>query len=229
MPPSAHPLDNPVWTALATGQIRFRQGDAQACRYPADVAPFAAVAANTAPAWQALRRLLPSGQQAALLSAAPLAPIDGLQIRPVGVIHQMVAARLDAPPAPDADMAELGPADATDMVSLARQTKPGPFSSRTHEMGRYIGIRHEGRLIAMAGERMRPAGHVEISAVCVDEGWRGQGIAGRLIRRLQHDIQARGDTPFLHVLSSNLNAIALYERLGFEQRRTFSLALAERA
>ena len=72
---------------------------------------------------------------------------------------------------------------------------------------------------------MRPEGHVEISAVCVDPAWRGKGIAGQLIKRLQAGIQQRGDTPFLHVLASNHTAIALYERLGFTLRRTFFLTL----
>ncbi|MNR28329.1 putative acetyltransferase [compost metagenome] len=92
-------------------------------------------------------------------------------------------------------------------------------------MGRYIGMRAQGRLVAMAGERMHPAGHVEISAVCVDDDWRGKGLAGRLMQRLQRDILQRGESPFLHVLSDNRNAIALYERLGFALRQTFSLSL----
>ena len=99
-------------------------------------------------------------------------------------------------------------------------------------MGRYIGLRDGGRLIAMAGERMRFDGHVELSAVCVDDGWRGKGLAVRLLGILRAEIEARGSTPFLHVFSDNHHAIALYQRLGFVRRRTFFLTrigVADRA
>lgn len=228
MNPSPHPLDNPIWSALATRQAALRLGDDMAWRYPPDVAPFAAVAADTPAAWRALTRLLHADAPVALLSDAPLAAPDGLHAQTVGVIHQMVATRSDATP-PDTDMMALGVADVPDMMALAQKTRPGPFCARTHEMGRYLGIRQQGRLIAMAGERMRPDGYVEISAVCVDAAWRGKGLAGRMIQRLQHDIRLRGDTPFLHVLSDNGNAIALYERLGFTLRRRFFLGLMSHA
>lgn len=224
----SHPLDNPIWSALTTRQSSLQRGDSAALRYPPDVAPFAALASETPEAWQALARLLSANDKVALLSDAPLAAVDGLQMQVMGVIHQMVAT-MPAVANPDDDMIPLGHDDAEDMLALAQATKPGPFCPRTHEMGRYIGIRQQGRLIAMAGERMRPAGFVEISAVCVDRNWRGQGIAGRLIQHLQRDIEQRGDTPFLHVLSDNGNAIALYERLGYTLRRRFFLSLIGRA
>jgi predicted GNAT family acetyltransferase len=75
----------------------------------------------------------------------------------------------------------------------------------------------------MAGERMSMNGYVEVSAVCVDEQWRGKGLAGRLVKALCKEIGQRGETPFLHVFSHNSTAIGLYERLGFELRRTLVL------
>ncbi|MFD4838434.1 GNAT family N-acetyltransferase [Achromobacter sp. NPDC058515] len=220
-----HSLDNPIWTALSTEQAHLGLGNALACRYHPEVAPFAAMESETPQAWLALGRLLPSGHQVALLSPQPPSPPDSLRAQPVGVIHQMVATGPEPGGADDPDVIPLRHADANDMFDLAHKTKPGPFCKRTHEMGNYIGIRVGGRLIAMAGERMHPAGHVEISAVCVDDAWRGKGIAARLVQRLQRDIQQRGESPFLHVLSDNRNAIALYERLGFALRQTFFLSL----
>jgi ribosomal protein S18 acetylase RimI-like enzyme len=43
------------------------------------------------------------------------------------------------------------------------------------------------------------------------------------VKIVRREIERRGETPFLHVLSDNRSAIGLYERLGFELRRTFFL------
>ena len=140
---------------------------------------------------------------------------------------QLVAAALDA--APDEEAVPLGPADVPDMLSLTRRAKPGPFLSRTIELGAYLGIRREGRLVAMAGERMRPPGWSEISAVCTDPAWRGQGLASRLTRAVAAGIVARGETPFLHAIASNTTAIRLYEELGFSYRRDIQFPLLRRS
>ncbi|HWT38098.1 MAG TPA: GNAT family N-acetyltransferase [Paraburkholderia sp.] len=217
-------LDRPIWTALTTRQAHLGQGNALARRYHSDVAPFAALATETPAAYEALRQLLQPHEQAALLSLEPLGAAERLRVEHVGTIHQMVATRPVAGVSDNPDVIRLDSADSADMLDLAQRTKPGPFGKRTHEMGHYIGIRDHGRLIAMAGERMRMDGYVEISAVCVDDAWRGKGLAGRLIDILRNEIGQRGETPFLHVLSHNTTAIGLYERLGFELRRAFVLS-----
>ncbi|WP_109477029.1 GNAT family N-acetyltransferase [Paraburkholderia sp. C35] len=216
-------LDRPIWTALTTRQAHLGQGDALARRYHPDVAPFAALASETPEAYEALHHVLQPGQQVALLSLTPLAAIDSLHVNQVGTLYQMVAMRDDTQNADVSDVIRLSAVDSPEMLALAQKTKPGPFGPRTHEMGNYIGIRDQGRLVAMAGERMRIDGYVEISAVCVDDEWRGKGIAGRLINILRKEIAQRAETPFLHVFSNNTTAIQLYERLGFETRREFLL------
>jgi predicted GNAT family acetyltransferase len=113
---------------------------------------------------------------------------DVQQVKNVGVIHQMVATRRNAGSIDDRDVIRLTSVDAKDMLDLERRTKPGPFAKRTHETGSYIGIRDRGRLVAMAGERMQFEGYVEISAVCVDDEWRGRGLAARLIQLLGKEI-----------------------------------------
>ncbi len=217
-------LDRPIWTALTTRQAHLGQGDALARRYHADISPFAALAAETPAAYEALRRLLQPDEQAALLSLEPLGGAERLRVENVGTIHQMIATRAAAATPDDLDVIRLNSADSAEMLDLAQRTKPGPFARRTHEMGRYIGVRDHGRLIAMAGERMCIDGYVEISAVCVDDAWRGKGLAGRLIDILRNEIGQRGETPFLHVFSHNTTAIRLYERLGFALRRAFVLS-----
>jgi predicted GNAT family acetyltransferase len=225
-------LDRPVWAALTTKQAHLGHGDALARRYHADVAPFAALASETPAAYRALHRLLLPREQVVLPSAEPMASGDALELTRVGLIHQMVATRYlaeSADGANEAELIQLRNGDAADMLELVQKTKPGPFGKRTCETGNYIGIRDEGRLVAMAGERMRVDGYVEISAVCVDQTHRGKGMAGRLVTVLRRQIEQRGQTAFLHVLSDNASAIRLYERLGFELRRTFHLTRVKRA
>jgi predicted GNAT family acetyltransferase len=193
------------------------------------VAPFAAVAAETPAAYQSLLKLLLPQEQGVLLTVDPLGPIDALQLTQLGIIHQMAATHRETASVDDQDVIQLGNVDVNDMLELVQKTKPGPFGKRTIEMGHYIGIRDQGRLIAMAGERMSLDGYVEISAVCVDEDWRGRGLAGRLVQIMRRKIEQRGETAFLHVISDNRSAIALYERLGFEWQRTFCLTRFERA
>jgi predicted GNAT family acetyltransferase len=222
-------LDRPIWAALTTRQASFCLGDSLARRYQADVAPFAALASETPEAYLALQAQMGPRDQVALLSDAALTPITSLKAEHVGVIHQMIAVRDGMMNVDTRNVVRLDVADVDEMLDLALKTKPGPFAKRTREMGTYIGIRDQGQLVAMAGERMHFDGHVEISAVCVDPVWRGRGLAAKLVRVLTHDIRARGETPFLHVLCHNQTAINVYEQLGFELRRTFAFSLVKHA
>jgi predicted GNAT family acetyltransferase len=219
---ATHPLDRPVWSALTTRQTHLGRGDRLARRYHPDVAPFAAVEVETSEAFASLRQLIGPDDGVAVLSSDALEELPGLQAERIGLIHQMIApTSVEAVDA--SDFIRLGPDAIEEMMRLTKQTNPGPFSKRTHETGDYIGLRHEGRLIAMAGQRMQLDGYVEISAVCVSDEHRGQGIAARLIDVLREEILRNGDVPFLHVFSHNHPAIALYERLGFTLRQVFNL------
>jgi predicted GNAT family acetyltransferase len=104
------------------------------------------------------------------------------------------------------------------MVELTALTKPGPFGKRTHELGYYVGIRDNGKLVAMAGERLKVPGYTEVSAVCTHPDHLGKGYAGALMLEVMRAIRERGETPFLHVRSNNARAIGIYERLGFRKR-----------
>jgi ribosomal protein S18 acetylase RimI-like enzyme len=148
-----------------------------------------------------------------------------MNIEGVQLTGERVAGRADPEAVP------LGPADVPDMLSLVARTRPGPFLPRTVEFGGYIGIRRDGELVAMAGERIRPPGWSEISAVCTDPAVRGQGLATRLTLAVAAAITGRGETPFLHAAAENVTAIRLYEALGFELRRIaiFVVARAPRA
>jgi ribosomal protein S18 acetylase RimI-like enzyme len=212
-----HPLDNPVLCSLTGPQRHFAQAHGAAVRYTADMSPFCAVPDEPGPAdWANAARLVSPGE-VVLFPGLRAAPPPDWEVLGRGEGVQLVADTLDAEPDPEAE--PLGPDDVPDMLRLAGVTKPGPFLPRTIEFGGYLGIRRDGELVAMAGERFRPPGWTEISAVCTDPAWRGHGLASRLTRAVAAGIAARGDTPFLHAIATNANAIRLYKELGFAHRR----------
>jgi ribosomal protein S18 acetylase RimI-like enzyme len=149
---------------------------------------------------------------------------DGWATVGAGQGVQLVDTALRSEAAPEA--VRLGPGDVSEILELVARTRPGPFLTRTVQLGTYLGIRHRGRLIAMAGERLRPAGWTEISAVCTDPAHRGKGLATRLVRAVAAGIRERGETPFLHAAATNTRAIRMYESIGFTPRcRTTILRL----
>ncbi|HEY6480580.1 MAG TPA: GNAT family N-acetyltransferase [Streptosporangiaceae bacterium] len=217
-------LDNPVRAALLGPQAGFAERHGQALRYPADVSPFGALPDEPdAAAWQDAAAL--AGPGGLVATAVPgITPPAGWEI--VFDIPGVQMVDASVAPAPDPEAVALGPADVPEMLALVRATRPGPFAERTVELGGYLGIRRGGRLVAMAGERMRPPGWAEISAVCTAAGYRGQGLGTRLVLAVAAGIRARGETPFLHIAASNTNAIRLYEALGFRHRRTAAFLFA---
>jgi predicted GNAT family acetyltransferase len=128
---------------------------------------------------------------------------------------------------PDDAFVRLGADDVDDMLALVKATKPGPFFARTHELGVYLGLREDGELIAMAGERMQLDGYTEISAVCTGPAARKRGLATRLVRAVAAEIEAHGETAMLHVLADNTNAIRVYEALGFATNAAFDVVIAQ--
>lgn len=165
----------------------------------------------------------------AFLVPDPPVGIPGVAIVSQNPGVQMVAHRIhDSGPARH-PVIDLSQADAADMVELATLTEPGPFFARTHELGAFVGVRDGGRLVAMAGERMKPEGYTEVSGVCTHPDWRGRGLAAVLTRVVAERILARGETPFLHAYASNTKAIGLYQELGFELRTEVLMTRLTRA
>ena len=217
-------LDNPAYHALLGPHARLAQRRGNALRYPADVAPFVGLPAEPGPDdWAALATLTGRSGIAATAGVPADPPdvwrvltiIDGVQLTGDGVVG-----------ASDPEAITLDSADVPEMLDLVARTQPGPFLRRTIEFGGYLGIRRGGTLVAMAGERLRPPGWTEISAVCTDPEFRGLGLAARLTLAVTAAIRARGDAPFLHVMASNGTAIRLHESLGFQFRRGASFVVA---
>ena len=222
-----HPLDNPIWNALTTAHASLAVGGKLARRYDPAMTPLTGMAAPTADAFGELSGLLERQRVGAMFfDVAPATP-DGWTLLHESPLAQMVwDGRAVAPGA--ADILELGPADVPEMVDLATRTEPGPFAERTRDLGTYLGIRDGSRLLAMAGERLKLADYVEVSAVCTDPSARGRGYASRLVTEVVRRIMAGGRTPFLHVRQDNEGAIRVYESLGFTTRRVLELRVFRR-
>lgn len=226
---SMHALDRPVWTSLSTCHAALSEGGALAKRFARDVNLFASTRDDSAEALAALAALVEPGDRVFVLQVPEIVVPPGLRVTKAAKGVQMVATRRVQDEATREDILTLADSDAPDMLALARLTDPGPFLPRTHVMGRFIGIRIDGRLAAMAGERMRMPGHTEVSGVCTHPDFRGHGLARRLSAAVAAAIEARGDQPFLHAWKTNLPAISLYEQLGFRTRTEVNVAVLERA
>jgi predicted GNAT family acetyltransferase len=212
-----HPLDRSVWTALTTTQARLAIGNAQARRLLPDYGPFAAPASLSGDGLAAVAALIEPGGTIVMLEPVDVTPPPGTRIVDRIPCVQMTAETIDVDV--PRDIVPLTDADAAEMVALAHLTKPGPFHSRTNELGAFVGIKVDGRLVAMAGERLRPRHWVEVSGVCTHPSYRGRGYGAALVRTVAGRIVRRGFKPFLHVAAANLSAIRVYESVGFVSRR----------
>jgi predicted GNAT family acetyltransferase len=223
------PLDRPVWSSLTTRHMGVSVGGALARRYAPDVNLFASACDDTEPAQAALSALLQPGEQVFLMQVPEITVPSGLQVMKAAKGVQMLSRRSLRTAHRDADIVTLTDADAPEMLALATLTEPGPFLSRTHAMGTFLGIRVDGRLAAMAGERFRLPGYTEVSGVCTHPDFRGRGFARRLSAAAAASIEARGEQPFLHAWKTNVAAISLYESLGFELRADVNVAVLKRS
>ena len=227
-------LDNAAWHALTNDQARFADGDDLARRYQGDVSVFHATPDNSPEAWASLARLIGHGGTAVLFRGVPVEVPDGWATVYDGEGYQMVLdhdAEVPALPAVDpatgqrVAMRPLTHDDVDEMTALVSLTEPGPFRPRTIDLGGYVGIFHDDVLVAMAGQRMQPPGHCEVSAVCTHPDARRRGYASVVTLAVAAAIHARGESPFLHVAHGNDSARFVYEQLGFSHRRRVRFAV----
>lgn len=211
-------LDEPAWSSLTGAHRHLAIGNEHVLRYPSDVSPFVGVRDWEHPeVWDAILDVFGHDAVVSVSHAVPVLPEGWRPEFSIPGVQLVQTERLAPQPEPEA--VELGAADSAEMLALIELTRPGPFEARTHELGRYVGIRRQGELIAMAGERLHPAGWTEISAVAVHPEHRRQGLASRLVLDVAFHIQQRGDRALMHASAANTVAIAGYEKLGFSLRR----------
>lgn len=212
---------NPVWHALHGPHRHLGVMGENACRYPGEVSPFAAVAAPDERGLDELRLLLAPDESVWIVADGGSVP--GLRVVDALACVQMVLpADVELPPRA-AEVQPLTAADAPEMVALTDAAFPGFFRSRTHLMGYYCGIRVQGELVAMAGERLRLEAHPELSGICTHPAHRGKGFASDCIGHLIARHRREGLRSWLHVGAPNSRAIELYASLGFKRVRTLML------
>ncbi|GAB2530576.1 GNAT family N-acetyltransferase [Spirosoma aerophilum] len=218
-----HPLDNPVWSALTSGNKSVALGNDQAKYYPPQVAPFVAVADNTRVHFEALLGTIPYKQPVALFTHEPqLDPSPWVLINRIDGVQMLYEGPT---PAGQDNLIDLTEADVPQMLALTKLSPPGPFLPRTIELGGYQGIFASDQLVAMAGRRFDSGTHVEISAVCTHPDHTGKGYARRLLDSQIRHIRAEDKIPYLHVRTDNTRAFRIYEQMGFVTRAEMTIYL----
>ncbi|AVC49848.1 putative GNAT family acetyltransferase [Rhizobium leguminosarum] len=222
-----HILDRPIWSALETAHADLAEGNEKARRYPPSIVPFAASANDAPESLDALEELPAPEESMILVEAGPIAIPPSLAIVTEASVVQMVAERPHERIS-DPRIEPLTETDAADMLALATLTKPGPFTLRAQSLGSFWGIRSEGRLVAMAGQRMRQTGFTELSGLCTHPDFQGRGLGTLLFRFVAGEIASTGDTAYLHAYAANTSAISLYETQGFALRSEMNMRVVKR-
>lgn len=211
-------LDNPIWHALATYQNSFAIENAHAKILPSEVGRFGAIESAMPENLEGLRQLLSANNATiALFTPREIEFPNSLKLLTTLEVRQMMCQNLKS--SPPLEIQKLTLKDVPDMLELVNLTKPGPFARRTIEMGQFWGIRIDGQLVAMTGERLHLPGFCEVSAVCTHPDYQRRGFAQALMTKVCQDISARGEMPFLHVMKENTRAARVYEQLGFIERQ----------
>ncbi|HEY2362393.1 MAG TPA: GNAT family N-acetyltransferase [Candidatus Angelobacter sp.] len=216
------PLDNAVWTALTTKQAQHAHASALARRFPPEMTLLGALAANTAMAFDSLAQLIQRDSVTLYFTSQPQIPTGWEIVRAVE-LSQMVQ-ETEAPPSDPQGSAtpeviELTAADVPEMSVLYIATRPGrTLCQRIQKLGQFLGIREEGKLVAMGGLRLHLPGYHEITTVATMPSHEGRGYATAIMRGLIDRIRSRGEQPFLTVRTDNTRAVEIYRRLGFKER-----------
>ncbi|MEV4605899.1 GNAT family N-acetyltransferase [Neorhizobium sp. LMR1-1-1.1] len=223
-----HILDRPAWNALATVHSAFAEGTPHAKRYSPSIVPFAAMQDDTAESIAAIKALPLTGETMALVEAGPIPALPGFETIIDATLVQMLADkpfdRIEEP-----RIVKLGEEDAADMLALATLTKPGPFTLKAQSLGTFWGIRIDGRLVAMGGQRMRQPGFAELSGLCVHPDCRGKGLGKLMLRFVAGEISAGNEAVYLHAYKHNEGAVGLYRSLGFAIRSDMNFRVVKRA
>lgn len=220
-----HPLDNPIWNALNSGDQNKNQGDETIAIFYPEISPFVGLENWGKKSQLALYKVLPSSRSCSTLIAEAFVLEPNWELIFSLPLHQLVCTSLKSFSGKKAVIKPLGEADIPAMLELTALTKPGPFTQRTIDFGNYVGIFDDQQLVAMAGERLHLANYTEVSAVCTHPDYLGRGYAAILVNHLTEQILSTGKSAFLHVRQDNDRAIQLYQGIGYEIRTEMYFAV----
>jgi ribosomal protein S18 acetylase RimI-like enzyme len=226
-----HVLDNTIWNAITTGNAGIAMVDGEVGSYMPDIAPFAGMKEWNEKNLAKLHAFIPAGNRIALSYAdRPVLDENKWKVLRKMEVNQMVYEEpVDVFTTPSSPLiVPLTDEHILQMLELTALTKPGPFLQRTNLFGNYFGIFIDGRLAAMAGQRMHPLPYMEVSAVCTHPDFRGHGYAKAVMLHVMRLILDNSFIPFLHVLTNNSTAIGLYESIGFRTRRELCIDMIKR-
>lgn len=218
----AHILDNMIWNAITTGNNDIAIVDGEIGHYNPDIAPFAGLKEFTDSNLRKLYDFIPVDRRVAISSLEKVNYNESMWelLQALDITQMVHEYSLNTFITKNSDLiVPLTDEHIPQMLELTVLTKPGPFLERTIEFGNYFGIFVDGKLAAMAGQRMHPVPYMEVSAVCTHPDFRGRGYAKALMLHVMKIILDNSFIPFLHVLTSNTTAIQLYESIGFRTRR----------
>ena len=223
-----HPLDNPIWNALVSGNSNLAHGNSLVKYYAENVAPFVGFEDYSTANFNTLHELVTDQRVLAVVSAEEIIIPNNWKVLNNMKILQMV---FDGPIPPETlnrELVTLQDKHIPGMLALTKMTNPGPFSERTIDFGNYKGIFINNELAAMAGYRTQPSPYIEISAVCTHPNHLGNGYAGTLINYHIRQIIAASGIPYLHSRTDNANAIRLYQKLGFSIRKDMTFNIIQK-
>lgn len=222
-------LDNPIWHALSTAHAHFTEGDDLAKRYRTDIGPLSGMKDTSLDAYNSLAQLLGPDDIAVLFLTEPPTPPASLRLLQCFPMYQMICLAPPVNPQNGFAIDELTASDVPEMRSLAEGTEPGPFRQRTIELGGYKGIRVDGQLASMTGQRCGLNDFTEVSAVCTWPEFRGRGYAKALVATVANGVFEQNKTPFLGVREDNTGAVRVYEKVGFKIRRSLQVTVLKRS
>ena len=223
----SHPLDRPVWNTLASGWAKFALGGPKAVQLAPEYGPFASTVDRSPESMAALAQCVPGEHDLWIVETDDFPAPPGMTVATRAPVVQMVATDISST-TPAFEVVALSEDDAPEMLALARLTRPGPFTVATHRLAPFIGVKRDGKLVAMAGERMKLPGMSELSGVCTHPDYRGNGYGDTLSRIITRRILDRGETAFLHAYEGNTVAIELYRAMGYAPRYTMTLTVLKR-
>lgn len=215
-------LDNPIWSALTTAHILFSVGAPEVKKYREDIIPFLGMANGDAGLLKQIEPFMAQDEEVFLKEENLDFPSGWAVVTRLNCL-QMVYEPASVDAVNMAGIVKLTVDDAEELSRLVNLVQPGFFKRNTSLLGDYFGIKKEGELVAVAGERFKMTGFSELSAVCTHPEHTGKGYAQQLLEVLCNKNLEEGDIPFLHVADTNERAIKIYERLGFRKRMDLPL------